>query len=404
MSVGGNSGLSSVTEIYDPLSEASHEDPYPQYAVLREEYPLYQIRKYGVWVLSRYADVRDTLRDWETFSSAQGVEMGEYVQFFGDGSIQELDPPHHDTVRRVIAPRFQAKTIKHLEEIIREIAEHLIDRFVHLDHSDLAVDFTQALPIATIFRLLGVPEKDVSWAMECGLKMLRRPAGEAGPSPIAMQARADLVDYLEEGVRQRRGARNYGEHNDVLSDIAVAIDAGIMSEGEIQGLALLLIAAGMETTSGLMGNMAYAVAKGEVSAQESIDPQTGVVTLNAIEEFLRHDSPAQWLARVTTRPVELHGTLLPKGSRVLVLFASANRDHREFHRPDERILTRDQSRHISFGEGVHFCLGRPLALLETRIGMTALLHRVPSFVAAGAPVRYPSHVIRGFESVPVTLG
>lgn len=393
-----------MTDVYDPLSEEAHEDPYPQYAVLREEFPLYRIERHGVWALSRYADVRDALRDWETFTSAQGVEIGDYVQFFGEGSIQELDPPHHDTLRRVIAPRFQAKNIKVIEDAIRQIADRLIDEFPAHGEVDLGASFTQALPIATILRLLGVPESDAAWAMERGLTMLRRPAGEGGPSSVAMQARADLVAYLEDGVDLRRSSGPLAGSDDVMGDIAQAIDAGLMTQDEIQGLTLLLIAAGMETTSGLMGNIAYALAAGEVSAAELIDPDTAQVRVQAMEEFLRHDSPAQWLARVTTRPVALHGTELPAGSRVLVLFASANRDPRAFDRPDERILTRQDSRHMSFGEGVHFCLGRPLARLETRVGITALLQRVPTFAVAGPPVRYPSHVIRGFESVPVTLG
>ena len=393
-----------MDEVYDPLSAQAHEDPYPLYAILREEFPLYRIEKHGVWAVSRYADVRETLRDWETFTSARGVEIGDYVQFFGEGSIQELDPPHHDTLRKVIAPRFQQKSMKVLEESIQSIANELIDSFASDQRVDLAESFTQALPIATIFRLLGVPAGDAPWAMERGLTMLRRPAGEDGPSSAAMTARAELVAYLEEGVRARRKRGSHGDVDDVMGDIAVAIDAGLMSEHEIQGLTLLLIAAGMETTSGLMGNIAYALATGEVRPADLIDASTGEVGINAMEEFLRHDSPAQWLARVTTRPVEVHGTLLPEGSRVLVLFASANRDPRAFDRPDERLLDRQETRHMSFGEGVHFCLGRPLARLETRIGMTTLLRRIPSFTAAGPPVRYPSHVIRGFESVPVTLG
>ena len=393
-----------MVDVYDPLSPQAHEDPYPLYRVLREEYPLYHVERHGVWALSRYIDVRDALRDWETFTSARGVEIGDYVQFFGEGSIQELDPPHHDTLRRVIAPRFVAKNIKFMESTVRDIAEGLIDGFADSPQVDLAAQFTAALPIATIFALLGVPDSDSPWAMERGLTMLRRPAEESGPSLAAMQARAELVAYLEEGVRERRGSGPLAGSDDVLGDIAAAIDAGVMSEQEIQGLTLLLIAAGMETTSGLMGNIAYALATGDVSADQLIDPSTKEVSVTAMEEFLRHDSPAQWLARVTTRPVTLHGTELPPGSRVLVLFASANRDPRAFDRPDERILDRQESRHMSFGEGVHFCLGRPLARLETRVGMTALMRRIPAFTAAGAPARYPSHVIRGFESIPVTIG
>ena len=175
-----------------------------------------------------------------------------------------------------------------------------------------------------------------------------------------------------------------------------------MLESEIQGLTLLLIAAGMETTSSLMGNIAHVVATGAVDVSALLD-DAGEFRAPAIEEFLRFDAPGQWLARVTTRPVTMHGQELPVGSRVLVLFASANRDPREFARADELVLDRDGARNLAFGEGVHFCLGMPLARMEARIGMGRLLSRRPSFALDGEPVRYPSHVIRGFESIPVHL-
>lgn len=389
----------SSTDIYDPVSEAAHEDPYPLYARLRDEFPLYHVAAHDVWTLSRYQDVRDALRDWETFSSAQGVELGTYVQFFGEGSIQELDPPHHDVIRKVLAPRFMNRRIKEYEPMVRACAEELIAGFHTGDTVDIAAEFTQRLPILTIFRIIGIPEEDIGWAMSAGLEMLRRPPGESGPSPRAYELRQQLVDFMVDQVRRRQAD---GPTDDVLSDIAAGIDAGAMKESEIQGLTLLLIAAGMETTSSLMGNMANAVATGQVSADELLGPE-GMVPLPAIEEFLRYDAPGQWLARVTTRPVSMHGHDLPTGSRVLMIFASANRDPREFDRADELVLDRDAGRNLAFGEGVHFCLGMPLARLEARVGMTTLLARHPSFRSAGPPVRYPSHVIRGFESIPVTL-
>jgi len=396
--IGNTGGVNSI-DVYDPLSHQSHEDPYPAYARLREEFPLYFIEAHGVWALSRYQDVRDALRDWETFSSAQGVEIGEYVQFFGEGSIQELDPPHHDVLRRVLAPRFQSRRIKEYGPLIRETAGRLIDGFEGRPRIDLGQEFTQRLPILTILQLLGVPQADHDWAATVGLEMLRRPAGEAGPSASAAALRQELVDYFVDQVRRRRVE---GMTDDVFSDMAMGIEAGLMKESEIQGLTLLLIAAGMETTSSLMGNIAHAVATEEVAASALLD-DAGQFRAPAIEEFLRFDAPGQWLARVTTRPVTMHGQELPTGSRVLVLFASANRDPREFARADELVIDRDSARNLAFGEGVHFCLGMPLARMETRIGMGCLLSRHPSFGLDGTPVRYPSHVIRGFESIPVLL-
>lgn len=388
-----------IDELYDPTSEQAHVDPYPVYARLRDEFPLYHCRTHDVWALSRYADVRDGLRDWETFSSAQGVEIGEYVQFFGEGSIQELDPPRHDVIRRILAPRFVNRRIKEYEPMVRMCAETLLAELHGRRNADLGREYTQRLPIITIFRILGIPDRDIAWATETGLEMLNRPAGESGPSPRAAELRGLLVEYMVDQVRARQ---RLGGTDDVLSDIAAGIDAGLMRESEIQGLTLLLIAAGMETTTSLMGSISHALATGQVDGGQLLD-ETGQVSGTAIDEFLRWDSPAQWLARVTTRPVTLHGIELAPGTRVLMIFASANRDPREFERADELVLTRDGSRNMAFGEGVHFCLGMPLARLETRVGISALLGAHPRMRLSGDPVRYPSHVIRGFESIPVAL-
>lgn len=385
--------------VYDPVSPESHENPYPAYERLRDEFPLYYIESHDVWALSRYQDVKLGLRDWELFSSAHGVELGTYVQFFGPGSIQELDPPHHDVLRKVLAPRFLNRRIKEYEGMVRESARELIDVFRGETEVDLGLHFTQKLPILTIFRILGIPEADIPWTMQTGLDMLNRPPGESGPSPRAHELRSRLVDYMVDQVQSRRGG-DYAD--DVFGDIAQAIDQGVMQVEEIQGLTLLLIAAGMETTTSLMGTIVDSLATGQVDRAELRDGE-GQFPSGAIDEFLRFDSPAQWLSRVTTRETEIHGTVLPEGSRVLMIFASANRDPREFERADQLMLTRDGSRNLAFGEGVHFCLGMPLARLEARTGMSELITLMPEFESAGMPRRYPSHVIRGYESIPVRL-
>jgi len=292
------------------------------------------------------------------------------------------------------------KRIKEYEPTVRECAEELLTGLGTHQIVDLGTSYTQRLPILTIFRIIGIPEDDIGWAMRAGLEMLSRPPGEDGPSPAAYARRAELVDFMVDQVRRRLAD---GITDDVLGDIAAAIRDGVMREEEIQGLTLLLIAAGMETTTSLMGSITNAVATGMVTS-DALLGDDGELTVRAIEEFLRFDAPAQWLARVTTRPVTLHGTDLPVGSRVLTIFASANRDPRVFERADELVLDRDGERTMAFGEGVHFCLGMPLARVEARVGMSALLRRHPRIRSAGDTVRYPSHVIRGFEHIPVTLG
>jgi cytochrome P450 len=385
--------------VYDPVSEESHENPYPSYGRLREEFPLYHVARHDVWALSRYADIKEGLRDWQTFSSAKGVELGSYVQFFGPGSIQELDPPRHDVLRKVLAPRFLNKNIKSYEEIVRATARHLIGEFLEQEYVDLATEFTQKLPIATIFRILGIPESDLKWTTQAGLEMLSRPPGESGPSPRAYEVRAELVAFFESLVQGQQGG---AYSDDVFGDMARAIDGGTMDLEEVQGLTLLLVAAGMETTTSLLGNMVHALGTGQVTGEE-LSSHHGGPSSTVIDEFLRFDSPAQWLARVTTREVTLHGITLPRDSRVLMIFASGNRDPRVFDNPDELVLSRDGSRNLAFGEGIHFCVGMPLARLETRVGIGELLSALPNFELIGRPVRYPSHVIRGFESIPTVI-
>lgn len=380
---------------YDPLSEQAHIDPYPTYAWLRENAPVYFCEARDVWVLSRYEDVRAALRDWNTFTSTGGVELAEYVGFFGQGNFLELDPPRHDVLRKVFAPRFMNKAMKSYQPMIRATVVELLEGIS--GDVDIAATLTNRLPVLTICRLLGLPEDDVAWAVQASIDMMTRPPDEVGPSERAHHLRSDMVALFLREVDNRL-AGNWSD--DVLSDIARAIQDGTMTRDEIQGVTLLLIAAGMETTSSLMGNIVSAVASGHVDPRELID-DTGDLRLTVIDEFLRHDSPVQWLCRVTTVDTTIRGVRIPAGSRVLMLYASANRDPKIFPNPDQIDLNRDGSRNLAFGEGIHFCLGMPLARLETRIGLGALFTRYPRITAIGPPRRYPSHIIRGFDSIPV---
>lgn len=387
---------SSLAELYDPLSAQSHEDPYPSYTLLREQAPVYYCATHDVWALSRYADVRAALRDWQRFTSTQGVEMADYVGFFGTGNFLEMDPPAHDAIRRILAPRFLTRAMRSYEPIVSRSVAEILDELPDAGEVDLGTGFTQRLPVLTICRLLGIPAAEVPWAVAATTEMMMRPAGESGPSHRADQLRTELVDlFRSEVVRRGSGA----EHDDILGDIARAITEGQLTSDDIPGICLLLIAAGMETTTSLLGSIVDALASGTVTAEQILDD--GAVSGEAIDEFLRHDAPVQWLCRVTTQDVTLHGVTIPTGARVLMLYGSANRDPEVFDAPDDLRIGRDTSRHLSFGEGIHFCLGMPLAKLETRVGVAGLLGRYRRLQSAGRPQRYPSHIIRGFERIPV---
>jgi len=384
---------------YDPFSEQAHRDPYPSYAWLRAHAPLYYCHERDVWVLSRYEDVRSGLRDWATFTSTQGVELADYVGFFGEGNFLELDPPRHDVLRKVFAPRFTSKAIRSYESMVRTTAIELIDAIDDQAEVDLALALTNRLPVLTICRLLGIHEADISWAVDASVQMMTRPSEEVGPSDTAHRLRAELVDlFLREVNARMRGL----PADDVLGDIARAVKSGTMTLDEVQGVTLLLIAAGMETTSSLMGNIAAAVAAGAVDPKALVD-ESGGLRVRAIDEFLRYDAPVQWLCRVTTQDVTRHGVRIPAGARVLMLYASANRDADVFVNPDVLDLERDGSRNLAFGEGIHFCLGMPLAKLQARVGLGELLARYPNVISTGVPHRYPSHIIRGFDAIPVRM-
>ena len=258
--------VSALADLYDPLSAQSHEDPYPSYAVLRAQAPVYYCARHDVWALSRYADVRAALRDWQRFTSTQGVEMADYVGFFGEGNFLELDPPAHDTIRRILAPRFLTRAMRSYEPIVRQSADEILDELPNAGEVDLGTRFTQRLPVLTICRLLGIPAAQVPWAVTATTEMMTRPAGESGPSDRAAQLRTELVELFRSEVA-RRG--NGAEHDDILGDIARAIHEGVLTVEDIPGICLLLIAAGMETTTSLLGSIVDALAVWSSSRREA---------------------------------------------------------------------------------------------------------------------------------------
>jgi len=384
--------------VYDPLSQEVRDDPYPAYERLRSQAPVYWCEPRQVWVLSKYDDVRAALRNWETFTSARGLEIGEFVGFFGKGDFVQMDPPEHDALRHILAPRFANRGMAHYEPLVSDLTARLLKELPNEGEVDLAESFTQRLPLLVTCEMLGVPSDDVPWVVQGFTEMMKRPAGESGPSERALALREELGAYFLDQVDRRLTS----DTEDLFGDIANGIKTEIIDESYVSGMCLMLMDAGMETTSTLLGNIAYAVASGEVRSEDLLDSQ-GDLRNSALDEFLRFDAPIQWLSRVTTIDVTVRGIDIPEGSRVLLLYASANRDEDVFLDADKIILDRKGPRHMAFGEGIHFCLGMPLAKLETRVGIRALLRRFPTLREAGPPVRFPALVGRGFHHIPVHI-
>ena len=367
--------------MYDPFSDQSREDPYPAYAALRDECPAYWNREQSLWALSRHADVSAALRDWTTFSSAQGVTRG--------GDLMDMDPPEHDVLRPLVAARFRPAAVGELEALVRANAEDLLTENAT---PDLSRDFAQRLPALVLCRVLGLAEED---APPAGALAVQLVFGGAESADGRIQARSALAELFLARVTG-------GAAEGVIGDLARGLDRGAIALGDVSGLCLMLVAAGTEPTASLLTNIIHSLATARVSRDRIRDAE-GRVLPGAITEFLRHDAPVQWVSRTTTRGVEVHSRVIPAGQRVLLLLGSANRDPRRYERPDEFDPERDDQGSASFGFGVHACLGIPLARLQTRVALEVLLDRAPNLRLAGPARRSASHVLRGFDRLPVEL-
>lgn len=388
--------LESQTEIsYDPFSYAIHEDPFPVYAALRAECPVYHNGKWNFWAISRFTDVQTAARDWKTFSTKAGVDLDDFTALYGPGMFLNEDPPYHDVLRQVPKGYFTPNAIKELEPVVREIAQSLVTGLVEEQRGDLAKAFTHRLPVAVIMRILGFPERDLPMLQEWQADLILRNPDTNQLPEAAWDAGCNLRRYFQQMVANPSERVGHG----LIDDIGAAeIDGRRLTPEEVEGMALFLWMAGNETTSSLMANSlmhlsAYPEARAALIAEPELLPQ-------GIEELLRYDAPLQNMGRITTQAVEVEGVTIPEEQRVLLLFGSANRDERRWSDADVLDIRREPKRHLAFGEGIHFCLGAPLARLEARVAFEELLPRIPEYEITGPVERTHVHTTRGVTSLP----
>jgi cytochrome P450 len=379
---------------YNPFEY--HRDPYPLYGRLRDEAPLCHNAALGCWALSRFADVQAAARDWQRFSSAEGNDLDDTYLLWNPGSPESQDPPDHARLRDVVRRHFSPRTIAALELTIRREIAKLLLSYRESGRADLAQELAFPLPFAVICELLGFPETDRQALAALFQTMLERPAGATRVPAPAWEARARLRSYILDAADDRR----HRARDDLLSAIVRAEQAKTIDREEIVGLSLILFVAGVTTTTGLISNSLFELAthprqRSELAGQRGLMPQ-------AIEELLRFEAPIQWLTRIAATDVELHDVTIPAGDRIILIFASANRDERHWQRPDELDFWRTSGRHLAFGDGVHFCLGAPLARLEGRLALEAVLAASPDYELDG-PVepRFSTPSDRGLASLPV---
>jgi cytochrome P450 len=363
---------------FDPFSDEYFNDPTETYRRLRDEAPVYFSERYGFYALSRFADVVSAHRDWQGFSSAHGVDLStltkdpELISSFR--SIIMMDPPDHDRLRALVSRAFSTRAVASLEPMIRTVVTDLLDQFGSGEF-DAVADFGALFPVEVISRMLGVPAADRQQIRHWVDISLHREPGENEFTPEGQQAAIEMGAYFYHLAVDKRA--NPGD--DMVTRLTqVTVDRGDGSETglddtEIAGFSVLLGGAGAETVTKLIGNAVTLFARNPGQWQKVRDDVTKVP--RAVEEILRILPPSQYQGRFSVEERSFEGGTIPAGFPVLLITGAATRDPREFDRPDEFDIDRQQSAAIGFGHGIHTCLGAALARMESRIAIEELAAR-----------------------------
>ncbi len=386
--------------LYDPEDERTQLDPYPVYRRLRHECPVYRQERLRFWALSRFADVHAALNDHEAFCSRQGLtwDPGAAEQAGVLPMMVTTDPPDHTKLRRLINRGLTPKRVADLEPEVRAGVVERIDALRAAGGGDLVADVAVPVPTAMVGRFLGVPESDRArfhhWA---GAVV----AGTSGAAFHQEHHRAvrELYAYFHALIERRR----LEPTDDLIGTlIASEIDGAQLTTGEILGFCFNIVVGGIETTTNLIANgMALLAAHPDSARRLAVEPRR---IPQAIEEFLRLETPVAGLCRTTTRPVTLHGVTIPAGEKVLLMFGAANRDEREFPDPDRLDFERGAERHLAFGHGAHYCIGAALARLMGRVAFEELTLRLGDSradITRGRRLR--AAVSRGWDSLPIAV-
>jgi len=387
---------------FNPYAWEFHEDPYPTYRWLRDEEPAYRNETIGFWALSRYDDVLAALKDTEGFSNADGVSLERSSQADPTltASFLAMDPPRHDQMRGLVARGFTPKRVADLEPRIRALSAQHVDRFVARGRCDFIQDFAALLPMDVISELLGVVPEDRDRLRHWADTLLHREDGVTDVPPAGIEAAMNLLGYFRDLVGERR--RRPGA--DLASALLEAeVEGQRLTDLEVMSFLFLMIIAGNETTTKLLGNALYWLWRNP--EQRALVRADAEMIPRWVEETLRYDGSTQMLARTVRRETVLHGRTLRPGDRVMVLLGAANRDERAFENPDVFDLRRDTANHLAFGKGTHFCMGASLARLEARIALAEVQRRLPDFEIDPAGIeRVHSVNVRGFARLPIEFG
>jgi len=389
--------------IWDPEFRAN---PYPHYGALLSGPPnVITVGPMTFALVARYADVAAGLRDHEHMSSVGPPPPPQAYQgrFSGARNMLGSDPPQHSRLRKMVSRDFTPRRIREMEPRIREIAKDLLDKIEAKGDFDLMADLANVLPVTVIAEMLGVPAELHATFKNWSDTLVGGDNNVPGapPPPKVVHVVDELGDYFTAEIEKRR--INPGP--DLVSALVAAHDEGdTMSAADLLSFVTLLLIAGNETTTNLIGNGTLAL--GRNPDQLDALKRNPAMLPRAIEEMLRYDGPVQATVRFTNQPVQLGGTELPAKAFALMIVAAANRDPAQFKDPEKFDITRSPNDHVAFGEGIHFCIGAALARMEATVAFEAMLARFPRLRLkdpAIKPTYKGSYFLRGLETLPLAI-
>ncbi|WP_067718503.1 cytochrome P450 [Nocardia yamanashiensis] len=389
--------------LFDPYDYRVHDDPYPVYQRLRAEQPVYYNPDLDFWALSRHADVAAGFRDNVRLSSANGVSLDPAAwgpHAHRTMSFLAMDDPAHLRLRKLVYQGFTPRRVTEMHERIREITLHYLEPALASGDFDWIDDVAGKVPMDVISELLGVPEADRAELRRMADLLVHREDGVLDVPVAAMEAAIHLMGYYHEMIAERRRKPTADLTSALLEAEA---DGDRLADEEILGFMFLMVVAGNETTTKLLGNSLYWAGRyPEQYAKVAAHPE---LVDDWVEETLRFDASSQILARTAAEDLEYYGRTIPQGSKVLLLVGSANRDAAVFHEPDRYDIERgDKGGLISFGRGVHFCLGAHLARLEASVVLREFADRVKDYgLRETGSERVHSVNVRGFAKLPVAV-
>lgn len=383
---------------YDPYDYVE-ADPYAAYSLLREHAAVYHNDKLGFWAISRHDDVREALRDYHRFSNSRGISIEPSAagpDAHRLASIVAMDPPDHLRIRRVVARFFSRRGIAKLESDIRDLTRVRLDAVVRTDGFDFIADFAGQLPMEILCSIMGAPAADTDMIRHLSELLVLRTEEDHDLPRKAIGAIVELQHYYRALVARR----DHDRRDDLISVLLEAADHDVITAEEIVAFFFLLTSAGNDSPAQLLGNAWYWAWRNPEQRRMAF----GGRIPEWIRESLRYDTPTQVLARTTAANVELYDSVIPAEARVLLLLGSANRDPAVFPDPDRYDLGRDTTQILSFGNGLHLCLGQHLLMLQARIVLEELVARIADYeIDASGVVPEIKADSRGFKSLPTTV-